>query len=857
MGIFKELMDKISRRERFSNLIPVVEYWIEDKAFILDEPAIGAMIICQPSAGSNDKIRKGLDTIFKTPYPAGSTLQTQLVSMPDIEDILCGYEQVRGSRFIGPDQEQVDVLANSIKQFYRTGAQTNINDNGYRFKNFEYWVVFKMPIKKAIPNPRELREFKTYLKMMMKQLSYLAPHVANEDDYRRRMNVLLNMYGQSRWKGKPSFKDEVPSSQRLSDLLLDAGKYVEPTPTGIQVYDNKCKPCQFIKPMSVTEFPENLYYGNMLAALGDWRDGSSLLSEHFILSLNIIYPDQKDARASFQRRKTTLRSQASGEMLQKLDKLKFQRRDFDLLEREMDQEKSLLVNFSMQMVSFTENEDKANEFLESANAIFKNIDLGLSPEPYYSLPMFLSTLPFGVDEIVARNSFRYNQGTSKLLTFLTPHMASWKGNTANPAILLASRTGQVISLDFFETNSNYNVYCAATSGAGKSFFVGFLTNAMLGVGVQKQALDGYTQPFDDGSQVFIVDVGRSYEGVASQYQDAQFITFDSNFKFSLNPFPSVDEWIGENGAAKMVHSLILTMAFPDGKVNSLQMAGLHEVLARIWSQYGKEATIDHVAKACIDTNEPDIALIGKCLAPFCAGGLYGHYFGNKYPPIQFTGRLIVCELEELKADAHLQVCALMSLIMNIQYQMYIADDGTARRKMFILDEAWEYLKEDGSSSAEMMKFFTTFLETGWRRFRKYGASGALVTQSVMDGYESSVGRAIIANSAWLLLMKQNPEQVTRLESEKAFSGSKTDLELLKSLDTKTPKPGLTDEAYSEVLVKHGMNSQVCRLYTDRKFQLILTTKKEEKVRRQALMDSGLTMEQAIEQMIKEEARESF
>jgi conjugal transfer ATP-binding protein TraC len=154
----------------------------------------------------------------------------------------------------------------------------------------------------------------------------------------------------------------------------------------------------------------------------------------------------------------------------------------------------------------------------------------------------------------------------------------------------------------------------------------------------------------------------------------------------------------------------------------------------------------------------------------------------------------------------------------------------------------------------MMVFFAKFLETGWRRFRKYGASGAMVTQSVMDAYESSVGRAIISNSAWMLLMKQTAEAVNRLEKEQTFSGTKTEFQLLKSLKTLSPRPEFTDEAYSEVLVRHSGDSQVCRLYTDRKFQLILTTNKDEKNIRKTYMDTGLDLNSAIDAMIADEKK---
>ena len=855
MGSMKNLRSKILKRNTFGQLIPVVEFWDEDGVFILDEPALGAMLICQPTPGTNEQTRNGLESFYKNSFPKDTTIQMQLVSMPDIENVLYGYDQIRGGRMQNSDKEQVSTLANSIRDFYREGADSNINDNGYRFKNFEFWVTIKIPINKAIPTDKELVDFKKYMRSAMNDLSFLSPFIADEFHYKRRMNVMLNMYGSGHWKGKAHHEDKVFIDKPLSEMILDEGKWAEPTNTGVQIFEDDGTPCQFIKPMSIVEMPEKMRYGSMINLLGDWQRGTELLDEHFILNLTVIYPDQKTARSNFQKRRGVITNQSRGSILQYLDKLKFQKRDFDSINRELDQVGSTLMRYHLQMLIFSKDEESANDFADKVKGMYGRNQIKIKHDNYFSLPFVMGGLPFGADPIYVKNSYRFQQATSRAMPFLTPHIGSWKGNTINPTILLGSRFGQVVGLDFFESETNYNIYCAATSGAGKSFFVGYLTNSILGVGSKKQNDARNPEVFDDGSQVFIVDVGRSYEGIANQYEGAQFLSFGKDFKYSLNPFASVDEWDGTEGAAPLVHSIILAMSCPDGKVSNLQRALLHEVLSLVWRNKGNGGSIDDVRDGCIDTEEPEMILMGKCLRPFCEGGLYGNYFSANYPPVRFDGRLIVCELEELKSDTHLQVCALMALIMNIQYKMYISDaNDTPRRRMFILDEAWEYLKEDDSTGANMMVFFAKFLETGWRRFRKYGASGAMVTQSVMDAYESSVGRAIISNSAWMLLMKQTAEAVTRLESEKTFDGSKTDFELLKSLKTVSPKPEFTDEAYSEVLVRHSGDSQVCRLYTDRKFQLILTTNKDEKNTRKSYMDNELNLNDAIDAMISDEKK---
>lgn len=854
MSIIQDVRKKLHKRTPFSECIPVIEFWDEDQIFILDEPAIGVMLVCQPTAGTNEMTRNGFDSFYKTRWPEGTCIQTQLVSNPDIENMLFGYEQIRGGRVNGNDNEQVTTMSNSVRDFYRRGTNENINDNGYRFKNHEVWITIKMPIKKALPNEKELKIFKKLVKGGINDLAFMSPFIANEFDYKRRMNVMLNMYGSGHWKGKPDHLDKTFIDKPLRDMLLDDGKYVEQKTTGVQIYEDDMTPCQFIKPLSIVDMPEQMRYGTMINMLGDWARGTELLDEHFILNLSIIYPDQKKAIAAFNKRRSVVTNQARGEILQYLDKLRFQKRDFDALNRELDQENSALLSFHLQMLVFTKNEEDANEFTEKVKGMYsRTSQIKVKEDNFFAMPFVLGGLPFGADEVYSKFSYRYQSATSRAMPFLAPHIASWKGNTMNPNILLGSRFGQVVGLDFFKSDTNYNIYGAATSGAGKSFFIGFLTNAMLGVGTKvKNSLEDKVK-YDDGAQVFIIDVGRSYIGIAQQYENAQVLEFGKNFKYSLAPFASVDEWDGTEGAAPLVHSIILAMALPDGKVSNLQRAMLHGVLQSVWDKFGNKASIDDVRNGCFDTEEPEMITLGKCLAPFCEGGLYGDYFSTKYPPVKFDGRLIVCELEQLKSDSHLQVCVLMSLIMNIQYKMYLSDKvAVQRKKMFILDEAWEYLKEDGSAEAGMMHFFAKFLETGWRRFRKYGAAGALITQSVMDAYESSVGRAIIANSAWMLLLKQNAEAVDKLKTEKAFSGSDGEFELLKSLRTAKAKPEVTDEAYSEVLVRHSGDAQVCRLYTDRKFQLILTTDKTEKDKRQNYMNKGMSLNDAIDAMIAEE-----
>lgn len=849
---YQEKINKMLEHNAFNELLPVVEYLTDDKVFILDGPAIGCLLICQPSPGSNSEIRNAFDAIYKTDYPEGTTIQCTLVSTPDIEDSLYGFRSIREGRMENSDKEQCEALANTIHDFFREGSVNQINQSGFKFKNFEFWFTLKIPIKEPAPSDKELEFITETTRQCLSRLHPFSPFIATERDYKRRMTVLFNMYDEDGWRVKPQHLASEFRTRPLRETILEPGKRLLPKFDGISIENENHEECLFIKPLSIIEMPEHMIYGQMMNLVGDWETGSTGLYEPFTLTLNLVFPDQIKAKSSFFKKRTFITNQAQGPLLKFIDKLGFQKEDYDAIDRELTQENARLLKYSLQLTIFAQSQLKANKFYEHLKGFYSRLNVKIIADNNFALPCFLSSLPFGLDKTYITYSSRFNDSTSKGVTFLTPHMASWKGNTPYPAFMMSSRLGQVVNLDFFQTSTNYNIYCAATSGAGKSFFTGYLVNCMLGSGIKKLSNpDLGTESPDDGAQVFIVDVGRSYEGLAAQYNEAQFLVFGRGFKHSMNPFPNIVDFYGEEGEANMIRTIVKSMAFPSGLITDFQNSELLSILTAVWEAKGNKSTITDVANQCLTYDELEIRRIGQQLKPFTEVGIYGSFFSDKYPPVSYDSRLIVCELEELKSDPHLQVVVLMSLVVSIQKQMYLS--GTSRRKMLIIDEGWQYLKDEGSEAA-LLKFFAEFLEAGWRRFRKVNGCGALVTQSVMDAYESTAGRAIIANSAWLLLMKQNDEAIDKLETEKLYAGSASDFSMLRSLRTVKPNPGISDEAFSEVFVRFEGQKQVCRLYTDRKLQLILTTNPDEKATRQEYIDSGLTMIEAINVMHEDEVK---
>jgi len=91
----------------------------------------------------------------------------------------------------------------------------------------------------------------------------------------------------------------------------------------------------------------------------------------------------------------------------------------------------------------------------------------------------------------------------------------------------------------------------------------------------------------------------------------------------------------------------------------------------------------------------------------------------------------------------------MIVMYQIQQAMYLGARG--QRKICIIDEAWDLMIGAGE-----------FIETGYRRVRKYGGAFITATQSIGDYYKYDASLAAFENSDWLLLLRQKKESIEQL-----------------------------------------------------------------------------------------------
>jgi len=229
--------------------------------------------------------------------------------------------------------------------------------------------------------------------------------------------------------------------------------------------------------------------------------------------------------------------------------------------------------------------------------------------------------------------------------------------------------------------------------------------------------------------------------------------------------------------------------------------------------------------------------VGRQLFPFTSGGEYGRFFTGANT-IAFDAPLVVLELEELKGRKHLQQVILLQLIYQVQQAMYLGERHV--QKVVLIDEAWDLLTQGDVAK---------FIETGYRRFRKYNGSAMTVTQSLADLYTNPTGRAIAENSAHTLLLAQPSHGIEQLKGEHRLPLTDAGAERLKTVHT---LPG----CYSEIMVIGDQGAGIGRLIVDPFRQLLYSTKPADVAAIGQWRAQGLTVVEAIDRLLDAEVRDA-
>lgn len=398
--------------------------------------------------------------------------------------------------------------------------------------------------------------------------------------------------------------------------------------------------------------------------------------------------------------------------------------------------------------------------------IYRRVGINLRHERFLQLPMFLSSLPFGLTS-KHMSSFgkmqRMRLLKGKALAALTPLHGEFKGNSAGQGMLLLGRQGQVMTWNNFVSEGNYNCSIVGKSGGGKSVFMQDLIMSI----------------YSNGGRVLVIDDGYSFK-TTCEILGGRHIAFDGSVDLRLNPFSMLQsskmdtkEYAAE--AIELIARVVSSMASlgeqREGRVTGIEEQVISDAIKEVWDTKGAKGEITDVYDILLERSAAEKRLADVCelLKRYTRDGVYGSYFVGE-ANVSVDQPLTVVELSDIKSQAGLEEVVLQ-LIMFLGSELMFKTDRSVPVAI-VIDEAWDMLKGQGTAK---------FIEGVVRRARKY--TGALITgtQSLSDYYSNPAAEVCLQNSDWMVMLQQKSETIDLLMQDGKLDVSPAMAMQLKSL----------------------------------------------------------------------------
>lgn len=797
---------------RACQFCPVQAYDEQSKLFLCDDSTLGFAFECVPLAGGDQHTKERIEQLVAGDYPPGTIMQFFLYRSPDIEPQLNALARIRQDHMDGP-------LAGVVKQridFLRAHTKNNIHGRSFsggdydcgRIQESRLIVSIKIPFEGKEPKESDVVLTKTWETKTESALSSVGlwPYALSASRYIRLMQSIINWSPNATWRSMPvmgEWEEDKTISAQIFDPTTDL---VIADKSTLQLGEH----C-FVKVMSAKRIPDAFFFTEAMKYVGNTMGGNDKLTINYAVCCNVFFPVTQSEKSKLETKRTWTVNQAVGPMLKFVPVLADKKHSFDILS-ESFQKGAKPIRMTFSVLLFSDSRKAVERAAVSAQSYWDTMHFHLMEDYFITAPMFQNCLPLCAEKEAVFHLDRYKTMTTRELPVLLPVFGEWKG-TGTFHVALISRNGQLMSLSLHDSDTNKNAVIAAESGSGKSFLLNEIIVSYL----------------SEGAQVWVIDAGKSYKKLNEQL-DGDFLQFDEASKICLNPFELIDDWKEDEDT---ISALIAAMASEKEKLSDFQMAGLKQILKRLWETKGQTMTVDDIAAECLGHTEQRMHDIGQQLFSFTSKGGYGQYF-HGHNTMRFENPFTVLELDELQGRTHLRQVVLMQLIFQIQREMYLGERN--RKKIMIIDEAWDLIKSGPVS---------VFIEHGFRKFRKYGGSAIIATQSLNDLYENPVGRAIAENANMMLLLGQKPETIASIRDSGRLVLSEAGFNLLSTVAS-------VGGVYSEIFVKSGHTGVgVGRLIVSNFEKMLFSTEPEDVNAIENYTNRGLSVTDAINHVLRD------
>ncbi|NKB55047.1 MAG: type IV secretion system protein TraC [Alphaproteobacteria bacterium] len=796
--------------EPIVGLLPYRSYDRESGLFV-NRASCGFMLEVSPLTGATDETVNLLTAAFSDNMPDHASLQIMCWASPHVGAILDGW---RAARADAPEVYRM-LAARRAAYFEGGGWSAPIAGTAHLLRDFRVFAAGSMPG----PLARNRETLATARRNLLTALGSLGAtaRALEPDAFLAILDEWLYPVMADR-RDPPAWDALDP----LHHLLARGENAITVHPSRLifaGTHDVRC--------LSVQTWPE---------VWAQWQGGNLIGSPYsdaqrvpcpFLVSLSFtVGTDSADStRANLKAARAT--QQAETDLARFLPMIREQAREWTYVAQKV-REGHKLARCAYQAIAYAPL-GLGDEAEQAVRNIYKANGWRLARDRYVQLQSFLNALPFLPAEGMAGELRRLGRAKT-LVTWtcanIAPLQGEWKG-MRSPCMLLVGRRGQPFYWDpFGNDEGNYNVAVIGKSGSGKSVFMQELVASIAGA----------------GGQVIVIDDGYSFMN-SCLLQGGDFVEFSGETEICLNPFSIVDPAAFEadpeyrEGALSMIAGLVQQMCrsktdTDDFENAHIEAAHIEAAVAEVWRAKGAAGEIDDVGRALQASRDKRVRDLGDMLRPCMRGGVYERYWNGRCT-LEIGSHLTVFELSGIKARKDLQGLVMMTMMFLASEAMYHGD--RRRRGAVVIDEAWDLLHGPASK---------VFIESLARRARKY--NGALVTgtQTVNDYYKNDAALASYENTDWICFLAQKADSINFLKNAGRIAIDDAMERDMKSLRR-------AGSQYSEVMILGPGGYGVGRLMLD-PFSVKLyssTAEDFETIRR--LHAGGMSLEEAVEQSVKD------
>ena len=846
MPTTSELQEIIPHLESISQYLPYGVYDPSKGLFFSEKYDTVSFIFETAPLAYPDKnlIETTTNLITQKTWPKNSIFQTTLFADPNLDRLLEGYMELRGDKTLCRTQYSrfLHEFSSSTCDFYRNHVQEGIHPQTHPvpFRNFRSFISIQVPCSTADftngkNNSEILFKAKNLLASNLRAVS--VPFIELTPDYL--LPLLYEIWNMGKkapanlyWNKDRYIRDQIIRSDTVIDVQSSELSKIND---------------YYIKVKTPQQYPQHPEPFTFQKIVGEINNSNSKQVKCPYMLTTYAFLDSYNENIK-KKGGLVMTQQSATAMLGPKHQAKQQ--EYMNAVDIMDNKGGTFLNGGILFAAFSPSQELLKDAVDAVDTIWEGAGFTSQNEPFVSLPIFMSCIPGGLLSSF-KDLKREIPATAKTWALTAAIQADSKG-TKTPTMLFSSRRGQLITMDLRDSDSNFNAVVFAPSGSGKSFF----TNNII------------VSTLSTGGRAYLIDIGRSYQKLAESL-DGQIIEFKKESDINLNLFSLVTRHLIQEDKKKtdleilesddygassrssdsfgfdseslraLLHRLLCQMAFPKTEMNDHQKSVLGNILDKSINSLkdGERLSIDLILKTLngkvLDdaTKSDDTASkLYECLLKYGSSGIYARWFTGM-PNLNFEKSLVVLELEELRSDPDLREVILLLIMGIIDHQLYIENDRS-RHTLVVLDEAWDLL--NGANSAP-------FIETGYRRARKYLGSYILITQSRKDLLKyPALGEAIVNNSAFQFFLAQKSSDVDEMKEQNLISLTDYDTKLLKQVHT-------VKGVYSEIGVIYPTGAfSVIRLIVSDKTKMLFTTDPNDIYCITRLKDLGYSLNESLE-----------